>query len=193
MIIKNKERKEYGFTLIELMVSIALFSVVIVIAMGSLMTVIDSSRKAKTIKTVVNNLHIAIEGMSREIRVGYDYTCGATNHGNIDSNGGTDCSDSDFGFHTKKQGGKALYRLNNGTIQRDLDESASGGRDDGGWLNITADGITINNLEFKVEGTDLGDNIQPRVMIRIGGTAVIEKFTTDFNIQTTISQRRLAP
>jgi len=198
-IFNLKNKKKQGFTLIELMVSIALFSVVIVIALGSLMMVINASRKAKTIKTIVNNLHVAIEGMSREIRVGYDYTSGATIGNLVDSDGGEDGNNNSIGFHTKKNrpGHETwgLYKLENGKIMRWINESAAGsdGRNDGGWLSITTDNITVNKLEFRVAGTDNNDDIQPRVMIIIEGTAKIEKFETEFNIQTTVSQRKLAP
>lgn len=192
---KNKE-KQKAFTLIELMVSITLFSVVILIAIGALMMVIDSSHQAKTIKSVINNLHIVVEGMSREIRMGYDYTCSADSEGDIvtEEEGGTDCPNGDnkIGFHTKENNGWALYKLEGGAIERYLNEGVN--RDDGGFLRITDESIKVENLTFTVVGTDPGDNIQPRVLINITGEAKItEDFKTKFSIQTTVSQRNLAP
>src|SRR3989338_2738477 len=65
-----------GFTLVEMIVAFGIFAVIMVIAVGSLMSLIEANHKAQTLKTIVNNLHFALENMSRNIRTGYNYHCG---------------------------------------------------------------------------------------------------------------------
>jgi prepilin-type N-terminal cleavage/methylation domain-containing protein len=69
--------KNYGFTLVEMIVSLALFSVVAVIAIGALLKVIDANDKAQSIQSSVTDLNFALESMSRDLRTGTDYTCGS--------------------------------------------------------------------------------------------------------------------
>src|SRR3989338_987870 len=64
-----------GFTLIEMLVSVAIFSVVMLIALGSLLAMSESDRKAQTLKSVINNLNFSLDSMSRTIRTGTMYHC----------------------------------------------------------------------------------------------------------------------
>jgi prepilin-type N-terminal cleavage/methylation domain-containing protein len=84
----KKEKKNRGFTLLEMLISISLFTVVTTIAFSALFSIMDANDKAKTIKLVVNNLSTAMESMTREIRVGTDYTC---NGSATPISGGYDC------------------------------------------------------------------------------------------------------
>jgi len=67
--------KDRGFTLVEMIVSLALFSVVAVIAIGALLKVINANNKAQSIQSAVTNLNFALESMSRDLRTGTDYDC----------------------------------------------------------------------------------------------------------------------
>lgn len=70
--IFNKS-KQKGFTLVEMIVSMAIFIVVALIAVGALLKVMDANRKSLNLKTAINNLNFALESMSREMRVGGEY------------------------------------------------------------------------------------------------------------------------
>ncbi|MFA7315154.1 MAG: type II secretion system protein, partial [Candidatus Magasanikbacteria bacterium] len=78
--LKNNSSKtsktNTGFTLVEMMVAIAVFSIVMVAAMSALLNVIDANNKARAIKTAINNVNFALEGISRDMRMGTDYKCG---------------------------------------------------------------------------------------------------------------------
>lgn len=67
--------KNHGFTLVEMIVSLAIFSVVAVIAIGALLKVIDANKKAQSIQSSVTNLNFAMESMSRDLRTGTDIQC----------------------------------------------------------------------------------------------------------------------
>ena len=67
--------KTKGFTLIEIIVSLGIFSVVAVIAIGALVRVTSANRQAQAIQSGVNNVSFALDAMSREMRVGTNYAC----------------------------------------------------------------------------------------------------------------------
>ena len=49
-----------GFTLVELMVSVSLFAIVMVISMGSVVSVFDANKKSQSLRTVMDNLNSTI-------------------------------------------------------------------------------------------------------------------------------------
>lgn len=59
-----------GFTLVEMIVSLAVFMVVAVIAVGALLKITDANRKSQSLKTAINNINYTLDAMSREIRTG---------------------------------------------------------------------------------------------------------------------------
>lgn len=78
MIFTYKKSQPYnkGFTLIEALVSLGLFSIVVVAASGVILSIINSNKKNQAISSVVNNLNYSIESMVRDIKTGYGYQCG---------------------------------------------------------------------------------------------------------------------
>lgn len=70
-IYKNSSKK--GFTLIEMIVSLAIFTIVALVAIGAFLRVLDANKKSINLKTTINNLNFALESLSREMRVGKDY------------------------------------------------------------------------------------------------------------------------
>ncbi len=68
-------RSESGFTLLEIIVSLAIFTMVAVFAVGSLLRITALNRQAQTLQSAMNNISFALESMSREIRVGSKLHC----------------------------------------------------------------------------------------------------------------------
>jgi prepilin-type N-terminal cleavage/methylation domain-containing protein len=64
-----------GFTLVEMIVSLAIFAVVAVVALGALIKIIDANNKAQTLQSAMTNVSFGLETMSRELRVGTEYDC----------------------------------------------------------------------------------------------------------------------
>ncbi|MEI6420550.1 MAG: type II secretion system protein, partial [bacterium] len=56
----KKNKREKAFTLIETLVAVGIFSVIMMVAVGSLMTIINVSNRTQSIKTTVNNLNYSI-------------------------------------------------------------------------------------------------------------------------------------
>ena len=176
---KTTDNKK-GFSLIEVIVSMGLFAVVMTIALGALFMVIAANRHAKAIKLVVNNVNVAIEGMTRELRVGSEYCATTTGSCDDTTNGGSDR------IHFKTDVGEnSRYRLHNGSIKRQI----NGGSE----FNLTGSDVEITALNFYIQGTASGDGIQPFVTIVVRGEIQVGDVVDDFQLQSTISQRKLAP
>ncbi len=67
--------RSLGFTLIEMIVALAIFSVVAVVALGALMKIISANKKAQSLMSAMTNINFALESMSREMRVGSNFYC----------------------------------------------------------------------------------------------------------------------
>lgn len=187
-----------------MLVAIAVFMIVMTVAVGSLVSIIDSNRKAQAIKNVVNNINFALESISKDMRVGTDYMCHTMNgYEKTDEN----CSVGTDGVKYKKNANETVhYRFfpgasgEEGNIKK-CSKIGSGNYDatcgDGDWSSLTAPtyNVEIKNMIFYVLGTGtkekaIAEKKHPRVIITIEGTAgVKENVKTTFNIQTTVSQR----
>lgn len=162
--------KQQGFTLIEIIVAIGIFTAVITMALATFLNISNIQRKAGALRATNDNLNFALEVMSREIRSGKDY-CDSL------------CSASSFNF-TNSQDETIVYKLNNFSIERSVNGET--------FLSLTSPEIKIDNLTFIVMGESAGDKKQPRVTIILNGSSVDPKIAElKLNIQTTVSQRRL--
>ena len=178
--------KKDGFSLIELLVALAVFSVSATIGLTVLLSARDAQQKILALRVTQDSLSYALDIMGKEIRTSSAYRCGIDN--NDFSSASRDCSSGGplFSFDNAL-GQRVIYRVTNGRLQKSVD----GG---GSFIYITAPEIEVNieKLTFYVVGSLAGDNSQPRVTVVLRGTAGIkEKTKANLNIQTTISQRLL--
>ena len=68
--LKRRLAADSGFTLVEMIVAVALFAVVMLISVAALLALVDANRKAQALQSVMNNLNIALDGMVRSVRMG---------------------------------------------------------------------------------------------------------------------------
>ncbi len=174
-----------GFTLIEVMVSVSIFSIVMLVATGAVFSIVEANKKAHTLKSVMTNLNFALESMARDIRVGSQFSC--NNTGDCISGGDL------FSYKANRDvDGDGLvndsveYKL----ISEGIQKRVYGGNK-GYTSTITAREINIESLKFYVVGTAAGDSKQPKVVITIKGYAGVGNTKSSFNIQTTISERAI--
>jgi len=172
-----------GFTLIELMVSVAIFSIVMTMSLGALLSIIAAERKAETLKSVVNNLHFALDSMTRSIRTGYGYNCGSSSGGNCAS-GGT------ILYFTDAAGRSMAYCRGNGSTCDASGTAILEKINAGPFVPITTPEVLISNFTFYLVGAPQGDAEQPKVTVTLSGSVqVSEAQSSIFEIQTTITQR----
>lgn len=192
---------ERGFTLVEMIVAVALFAIVMLVSVGALLSLTAANRKAQALQSVMNNLNIALDGMVRSIRMGtmYHGAGGDAPCGNSDytvpadcPNGGTVFAFEPFGGDPSKlddQKWVYSYDSNAGRIYK----SEKSGISDT-FIPVTAPEITITDMKFYVVGTARdGDTTQPKVVITVSGTAGAAnvKTRTSFSLQATAVQRVL--
>lgn len=165
-----------GYTLLELIVSIGLFSLVMLVVTSSYLSLLSMDRRARATNELVSNLSFAVESMMRNVRTGTNYSCGSGN--------GT-CSQLSF---RDSQNQTFTYLLrSDGTIGQC---TGVGGCSQTTATQITDPRITITNLTFYVRGVGTGDATQPQVTVSIRGTMPTDQGrTTDFTIQTGATQR----
>lgn len=178
-----------GFSLIEMIVSVALFAVVMLISIGALLTLVDATRKARSLESVMNNLNISLDSMVRAIRQGTEYNCGSTAVplSAVDCpSGGTLFSFAPYGANPATQAMRWVYQFSNGQILK----SEMGGA---GAVPITAPEVIITDMDFYVVGTSRGDTVQPKVVIVIKGRTGESgaRTSSTFYIQATAVQRVL--
>ena len=176
----DSENKSSGFTLIEMVMSVAVFTVVALIAAGALLAVADANRKAQAFKSVVNNLHFALESVTRNFRTGSAYSvlgfpsatqeCGSEYRSGIS--------------FTSQDGTAVSYFLNGAQIVRRV-----GG---GNAVGVTAPEVQVSRFCFLLQGEEAGDGIQPHALLRVGGVMRGgQKLESRFDVQTFMTQRLL--
>lgn len=193
MSIPRTYIQQAGFSLIELLVSLMLFTVVIIIAVGSLLMLIDANAKAQNMQEVMTNLSFALDSMTREIRTGYSYYCTNSLPSSVPVDSTRDCSQGTQlsiveGGSSLTGGGnpRIAYRLNGGTVERRIGTGA--------WLPLTSDDVIIEAMHFTVTNSATfsgsSDRRQPTVTVFLRGRAgIIEGVDTSFSMQTTITRR----
>jgi prepilin-type N-terminal cleavage/methylation domain-containing protein len=180
---QKQDSSEGGFTLVELLVSLGLFAVVMTLSAGATLTILDANAMTQSSSTIMTNLNIALDAMSREIRTGTGYSCGDTVT--------YICDNSNSFTFTTQEGVLVTYNLNaSGEIMKTTPT---------GSVAITSPEITVTKLTFNgygfkpfvppLAGADLK---QPLVRITLDGKAGFkQKLLTTFQIQTSVSQRLL--
>lgn len=175
-----------GFTLIEVLVSVSIFSIVMLVSTGAVFSIVEANKKAHTLKSVMTNLNFTLESMARDIRVGSQFSCDAG--GDCPAGGGS------FSYKANRDidgdniaSDVVKYSLVGERIQKEIFGSAYFN-----FFMITANEIHITSLKFYVIGAlPSPDTKQPKVVITIKGYAGAGNTKSDFNIQTTISQRSI--
>lgn len=206
---KNVHKKTAGFTLIEALVALGIFSVVVVSCSGVILSIISSNKQNQSVSSVVNNLNYSIESMVRDIKTGYKYQC------DYDIDSGTNATLDTYKESLSTCVGSmptnsiTLISTITGKEQIVRYEMAGFGEDvyiqktlydeNGGapvqYPLTDARNISITTLRFVVTtpsplipgGGTVG---QPSVFLILSGTAKVNKINiSDFFIQTYISQR----
>lgn len=192
----SKQHMRGGFTLVEIMVAVSIFATVAVIAIGAVISANDINKKAQAIKTVMDNLNFALDSITLKLKQGGGYYC--ANAGNFDpspaypvDDSSNDCPGGGTAIAFRLANGEAsppqfIYRFYNDKLQL---SSNNGSGNMSPFVDIVADEISIESGKFYVVGNNSVD-LQPRVLISMYGRATVGRQSSDFAIQTTVSDRR---
>src|SRR3989344_6805560 len=171
---KNYSFPTRGFSLVEILVALSIFSIVMTIGTAAVLVIVDANQKSQSLGSVMTNLNIALEGMSKNIRTGINYHCGGAGVGQDDCTfGGPSLTFQPSSASDSSD--RTTYSLTNGKIIKDDGVTTE---------DITSPEITVSSLIFYVLGTD-DPAFQPIVHIVIRGSAGVKEETkTFFNLQT---------
>lgn len=174
-----------GFTLVEMIVAVALFTVVMLISVSTLLALIDANRKARTLQSVINNLNVALDGMVRSMRMGHTYLCGGVDPV---TDGPNSCPNGNTLMSFIGHDGEIVVYVWDSAAKR-IQASKAGNP----YSYLTAPEVEISEMKFYVVGTTPGDTLQPKVVMVIKGVANSDKtkLQSTFSIQSAAVQRVL--
>ena len=189
----NKNLKN-GFSLVEMLVAVAVFMMVVTVAMGALMSIINPNRKARAIQSVVSNVNFVIESISKDIRMGNDYYCGTKQQVKDCSSGGSDSVNYispysidrvyyHFTSPTESTTGKGYLSK----CSSNDNNSCNSNPGSHNYSPITSPDVNVLSLKFYVVRHE---GVQPKVVIIMEGEAgSMTNIKSKFSLQTTASQR----
>lgn len=188
MIGNNKS----GFTLIELIISIAIFSFVLTAVTGIFFLSLKAQRQAVIEKETSENVRFALEFMSRSMRFAQRYD------GSLPLPAG--CLSNGVSFSIPSPGEIQFINIDNICVKFTLSANEIVYWGDvigspGVVSNLTfSSSATIDSLEFIIMGENKSDFQQPRVTIIVsasGAGSAPEAQGVKINIQTTVTSRNL--
>ena len=166
--------KKRGFTMIEMLVSSAIFAIVVTMVMGTITTIVDASRKARTMTEVMSNLNFSFESMTRTLKTARTI--------DLDNTGGDEITATD------QQNRSIVYTFSSGGISKTVTENGDTFTD-----KITSKDLQLISWNIEEFPKNLIDpNQQPRVFFSIKGRVETARgIYSEFNLQSTVSQRQL--
>lgn len=200
---KNKNTKILvsGFTLVELMVATTLFTIIMLMGVGSLIVSSNSAKAAQRLRIAVDNVNFAMESMTRELRTGSYYYC-PPGIGTVSipaENSVSDCpSGRDVIIFKPQQVGSSTPAIVGyfKSPRNDANSTSTLERCETNASNchpIVADNVDIELLKFTVLGSSLPssstDKTQPSVRILMKGSVNVNGQKTPFTLQSMASQR----
>ncbi len=185
---KDTNKSKRAFTLVEILVSIAIFSLLIAGPTGFFISSIKGQKKALSTQELIDNASYFLEYFSRAVRM-------AQKEKNI---GSPEACLSFDGINYELTEGPGIKFINyKGECQKIYLESSTkrlkeerGGQETG---YLTSVNLEVVDFQVKLFGETQSDNFQPKVtvLLKMKGTSQSEEMNPEISIQTTLSQRNL--
>ncbi len=169
----NSKSNQAGFTLIETLTTLMIFSVVAILMGGSFLRSLDAQRRAFNLQQAEENASFVLEAMAKEIRVsqisGPDTNCPNSWATTLNI--------------THPVNGNIVYSISGTDIHRNANGTDS---------IMNSNTVQFTRLQFCIVGTTIDDQKQPRVTIMATIKSAKTKQQQTVDIQTTVSQRFLS-
>jgi prepilin-type N-terminal cleavage/methylation domain-containing protein len=170
---KKRGFSNKGFTMVELIVAMAVFIVLLTVAVGTFVKIMRTQRGLIDRMAVNSNTGLVLEQIVREIRTGY-FFCG---------DGTSACNESGSSISFINHEGKSIsYSLSGGAIIQTIG---------GNSVVLTAADVLIKDLNFQVTQAD-GNICNPwRITVKMKIASRDSEPERDVKIQSTVSSRVL--
>lgn len=177
----NNEAMKGGFTLVEALVSVAIFSMAVTAVVGSFLAILRISEKSRSIRLVEQNARFLSEFLTREIR-----------NGSIDYSSYSTVSNPEDELYLINVDGEAeLISLSSGSMR--LTKAGFSDSD------LSSSDITVSDLDFYISPNSDPfcpapcPDAQPRVTYTFtltSNTSLREADQTSMRVQGTVSSRQ---
>lgn len=189
-----------GFTLVELLVTLALFTMVITLAVGALFSAQAINSKLQQTQVILDGVNLATELIARDVRYGSSFYCSNGTSSPVASLPRLSCSEGNTVLLFKPAiplsasnslNDRVAYYLANGALFK---QEYPEGNAASSPLQITTSDVTITSLTFRVIGAEAvpADYNQPIVTISIAGVTRPAKQGVEpvhFTLQTSSTSR----
>ena len=166
-----------GFTLLEMIISIGIFSVLVVASIGIMLNISNAQLKAANVQITQDNIRFALELMTKEIRTGYAYAashfCGAG-------------AREEISFLNSASEKRVYYRSGDNIMR------IAGSTDCGRSRPLMAAEVGVERTQFQIGGATPGDSDgQPWVLVSLSLRSKTEKraFESHMDLETMVVQR----
>ena len=179
-----------GFTLVELLVAISMFSIFTVASVAAFTSFINYQRTSHAEREVLENLNRVIDSISRELRLGQEYE--VTNDDKCITFQNQLGSTTKFRFVENSDKGSIERGLGENTTGDDENNNCANQDANGGWISLTSSDVDVDSAEFVL----VDDSTQPRVKLSLSGDYQIvlgegedNTIKNTFSFQTQVTQR----
>lgn len=165
-----------GFTVIELVVAMGIFSVVILMGVGGFARALKAQRQVSAFSSTNSNMSLVFEQIAREIRTGVNFCAN-----------GIVCGSSSVLSFINARGDTVTYCLDGEAVERFIGNGSCGS-----GQKLTADNVSVQYLTFIISGNQNDDGRPPLITVLTGASpkdASAASYTVRF--ETTVSSRIL--
>lgn len=166
-----------GFTLLEMVISIGIFSVLVVASIGVTLGVSHAQIKAANIQATLDNIRFGLELVTKEMRTGNGYRLSSA----CNQNSGEEISFATSGAESR------VYYLEEGRLMRLRNSTVCASAQP-----VMADEVAVERLRFAISGTTPGfSDGQPRVTVSMSvrSKSLRDPLESQMDLQTTVVQR----
>ncbi len=206
IFIKNR----HGFTLVEILVVLGLFSSIATLSLGALLNAQTVNARLQETQAILDNMNLSIQTITREIRFGSDFHCTyslsvppltlPTNRNNCPFGTTAGTMLIFKSSEAVNDLDRVAYYIRSGILYKVVIPSTGAST----ILQMTSDDVRVTSLTFHVDGAntstgsnDVGNAVdykQPLVTLYITGVTRPAKASTPpstFDIETAVSAREL--
>ncbi len=190
-VIIKKRIQNKGFTLVELLVSISIFSLILSAMSGAFVSTIRAQRKSIAFQQLLEQTSYLEEYMSRSIRMAKkELNCTSKLEPTTCACLKTQGYGANYELTHEEKGIKFL-NYNRDCQEFYVSNSQLWENKNGVDLALTSSNLMVENINIELSGNSQTDNLQPRVTIflKIKGAGSKSEEQPEIKIQITISQR----